>query len=95
MDQISRDPEDLVRQCIGNNHQYPDGLMLFLGTMFTPSKDRSLKGKGFTHQTGDIVKISTPKLGTLVNEVNFCHMIKPWDFGICSLMKNLSLRGLI
>ena len=42
MQQISRDPLELVDHCIGKHHQYPDGLMLFLGTMFAPIQDLSL-----------------------------------------------------
>ena len=67
---ISRDPLDLVAQAIGPNHQYPDGFVLFLGTMFAPTKDRHGPGQGFTHVVGDIVTVSTPKLGALVNRVN-------------------------
>eukprot|EP01037_Dinobryon_pediforme_P008235 gene8235-8319_t len=50
MDKISRDPADLVRQMIGTHHQYADGAVLFLGTMFAPVKDREAVGKGFTHK---------------------------------------------
>ncbi len=92
---ISRDPEDMVAQCIGSNHQYPDGLMLFLGTMFAPVEDRNLEGQGFTHKVGDIVRITSPKLGTLVNRVNRCGEIAPWTFGTVALMRNLSARGLL
>ncbi|MBV9128965.1 MAG: fumarylacetoacetate hydrolase, partial [Verrucomicrobia bacterium] len=34
LSRISRDPTDLVAQMIGPHHQYPDGVVLFLGTLF-------------------------------------------------------------
>lgn len=92
---ISRDPLDIVAQAIGPNHQYPDGFMLFLGTMFAPTQDRHGPGLGFTHEVGDVVHVSTPRLGELVNRVNHCSKIAPWDFGITALMGNLAQRGLI
>lgn len=95
MSKISRAPADLVGQTIGAFHQYPDGLMLFLGTMFAPVADRGEKGKGFTHHVGDQVTISTPLLGSLVNWVNYSDKIKPWTFGAGALMKNLVKRKLI
>jgi fumarylacetoacetate (FAA) hydrolase family protein len=87
MEEISRDPEDLVRQTIGPDHHYPDGVMLFLGSMFAPTQDRDRPGRGFTHKVGDIVSISSPKLGTLVNRVDYCDAIEPWTFGITELLK--------
>src|SRR5207245_9483578 len=57
MEKISRDPADLVAQMIGANHQYPDGAVLFLGTMFAPVQDRDAPGLGFTHHRGDGVPI--------------------------------------
>jgi len=95
MAEISRDPLEIVDHTIGPHHQYPDGLMLFLGTMFAPTVDRQAPGKGFTHLVGDIVTVSTPKLGTLVNRVNHTDKIAPWTFGISALMENLVRRGLI
>jgi fumarylacetoacetate (FAA) hydrolase family protein len=92
---ISRDPLDLVAQAIGPNHQYPDGLMLFLGTMFAPTKDRLAPGQGFTHVVGDIVTVRTPILGALVNRVNHSDKIAPWTFGAGALMANLGRRHLI
>ncbi len=92
MSQISRDPEDLVRHAIGPNHQYPDGLMLFLGTMFAPTQDRFGPGQGFTHAVGDIVTVSTPKLGALVNRVNHADRIVPWTFGLAALMSSIARR---
>ncbi len=92
---ISRDPLDLVGHAIGPNHQYPDGLVLFLGTMFAPTKDRFAPGQGFTHAVGDIVTIATPKLGALVNRVNHTNRIAPWNFGVGALMGNLARRGLL
>ena len=95
MAMISRDPLDLVGQAIGANHQYPDGMMLFLGTMFAPTQDRLGPGQGFTHVVGDIVTVATPKLGALVNRVNRSDRIPPWEFGAGALMKNLAHRGLL
>lgn len=91
---ISRDPLDLVGQAIGANHQYPDGFMLFLGTMFAPTQDRHGPGQGFTHVAGDLVAISTPGLGTLVNRVETSDRIPPWRYGIGALMRDLARRGL-
>ena len=95
MTQISRDVEDLVSQTISDCHQYPDGLALFTGTLFTPTQDRDEEDKGFTHKPGDIVSISTQKLGSLVNTVHFSNEIPPWEFGIGALMNNLAQRNLI
>ena len=92
---ISRDPLDLVEQAINRTHQYPDGMMLFLGTQFAPIQDRDEAGKGFTHKRGDIVSISARELGTLINRVNHCDKITPWTFGVTDLMRNLARRGLI
>ncbi|ACC72828.1 fumarylacetoacetate hydrolase family protein [Paraburkholderia phymatum] len=95
MSEISRDPADLVAQTCGKHHQYPDGFMLFLGTMFSPIKDRDAKGGGFTHHLGDIVTISTPQLGALRNTVQLCTEITPWTFGVRALYANLVARGLL
>jgi fumarylacetoacetate (FAA) hydrolase family protein len=95
MAEISRDPLEIVDHTIGPHHQYPDGLMLFLGTMFAPTVDRQAPGKGFTHLVGDVVTVSTPKLGTLVNRVNHTDRIAPWTFGMSALMENLARRGLL
>jgi fumarylacetoacetate (FAA) hydrolase family protein len=95
MSEISREPEELVKQVINSHHQYPDGLMLFLGTMFTPIDDRDHAGHGFTHKVGDVVKISSPKIGTLINIVDHTNNIPSWDFGVFDLMQNLSKRKLI
>lgn len=92
---ISRDPLDLVGHAIGPNHQYPDGLVLFLGTMFAPTQDRFGPGQGFTHAVGDLVAISTPRLGTLVNRVNTSDRIEPWRYGVNALMRDLARRGLL
>ncbi len=92
---ISRDPTDLVEQTIGKVHQYPDGFVLFLGTMFAPVKDRDAPGQGFTHKRDDIVTISAPQLGKLVNRMRTSDECEPWTFGISALMKNLAQRKLI
>jgi len=94
MRQISRDPLDLVAQTCGKHHQYPDGFMLFLGTMFSPIKDRDSAGGGFTHHLGDRVTIATPALGGLVNHVQRSDTIAPWTFGVRALYSNLARRGL-
>lgn len=95
MREISRDPLDLVSQTIGKHHQYPDGFMLFMGTLFAPVEDRDAPGQGFTHKTGDRVTISNPELGALVNIVRLSTECPPWTFGIATLMRNLSGRGLL
>ena len=92
---ISRDPLDLVGQAIGPQHDYPDGLMLFLGTMFAPTQDRHGPGQGFTHVVGDRVTVSAPELGALVNRVVHSQQAARWTFGIGALMRNLAGRGLL
>ena len=91
---ISRDPLDLVGQAIGANHQYPDGFVLFLGTMFAPTQDRHGPGQGFTHVVGDLVTVSAPRLGTLANRVNTSDRIAPWTYGAGALMRDLARRAL-
>ena len=93
--QISRDPLDLAAQAVNRNHQYPDGLVLFLGTAFAPTQDRGEAGRGFTHKLGDVVTIRSPSLGTLSNRIGYCDRIAPWTFGLSDLMRNLAARGLI
>jgi fumarylacetoacetate (FAA) hydrolase family protein len=95
LSQISRDPLDLASQAVNRNHQYPDGLVLFLGTAFAPTQDRGEPGHGFTHKTGDVVTIRSPALGALSNRIDYCDRIAPWTFGIADLMRNLAARGLI
>ena len=95
MQEISRDIADLVGQTIGKHHQYPDGFMLFLGTMFAPIKDRDAENEGFTHKIGDRVEISAEKFGRLINRVKLSSDCPPWEFGISELMRNLSSRKLI
>jgi len=94
MDQISRDPTDLVRQAL-SEHQYPDGFVLFLGTLFAPVQDRDVPGRGFTHRDGDVVRIATPTLGALVNRVTTSKAAAPWTMGIGALVRNLAGRGLL
>lgn len=91
--QISRDPLDLAAQAIGPYHQYPDGLVLFLGTMFAPTQDRHGPGQGFTHVVGDTVAITTPQLGTLFNRVTLSDQAPPWTYGIRALMQDLVKRS--
>ncbi len=95
MQEISRKPAELVAQTCNASHQYPDGFMLFLGTMFAPTQDRSQKGSGFTHKPGDVVRISTPLLGTLSNTVVYSDQAVPWTWGARALMRNLAQRGLL
>jgi fumarylacetoacetate (FAA) hydrolase family protein len=95
MSKISRDPLELVTHAAGKTHQYPDGMMLFLGTMFAPTQDRDRAGQGFTHKRGDIVTIATRSLGALVNRVGTSDAIPPWTFGTGALMRNLRARGLL
>ena len=95
MKEISRDPDDIVAQTIGRHHQYPDGLMLFLGTLFSPTQDRGVPGEGFTHKLGDLVEISSERLGRLCNTVQLSTECPEWTFGISALMQNLRRRDLI
>lgn len=94
MSQISRDPEDLKRQALSEHH-YPDGFVLFLGTLFAPTQDRDVAGQGFTHKVGDTVAIATPRLGRLVNRVVHSKDAPAWEFGIGALIRNLAARGLL
>jgi len=95
MSEISRNPADLAAQTINAHHRYPDGLVLFLGTLFAPVEDRYEAGKGFTHATGDVVRIASDRLGALVNRVRPTDQCEPWTFGASDLMRNLARRGLI
>ncbi|MHA6691225.1 fumarylacetoacetate hydrolase family protein [Devosia sp. A449] len=95
MSQISRTPESLVAATIGGHHQYPDGLVLYLGTMFAPVKDRGGVGKGFTHKLGDVVAISTSTLGTLSNRVNLSTKCPPWTYGASHLLRDLAKADLL
>lgn len=98
MGQISRDPADLVSQTLGPHHQYPDGIMLFLGTLFAPTQDRDAEkapGEGFTHKLGDVVTIASPDLGALTNTVDVSTNCPPWTFGARALMANLAARNLL
>ncbi|MDR3538670.1 MAG: fumarylacetoacetate hydrolase family protein [Acetobacteraceae bacterium] len=92
---ISRDPADLVAQMVNAHHRYPDGAVLFLGTMFAPVEDRDAPGKGFTHKPGDIVTVAAPKLGRLVNRMRPTDACQAWTFGVGALMRNLAGRGLL
>jgi fumarylacetoacetate (FAA) hydrolase family protein len=94
MREISRDPTELVRQA-QSEHHYPDGFTLFLGTLFAPVQDRDEPGRGFTHKEGDIVRISTPRIGALLNRVTTSKAAPPWTFGVRALMQNLASRGLL
>jgi fumarylacetoacetate (FAA) hydrolase family protein len=95
MRHIARDPVDLVAQMLGRHHQYPDGAVLYLGTMFAPVKDRGAKGVGFTHKIGDVTTIAAPELGCLANHMALSTAAPPWEFGAGALMHNLARRGLL
>src|SRR5690606_20166818 len=95
MSQISRSPEALVAAAIGSHHQYPDGFVLYLGTMFAPVQDRGGAGKGFTHRPGDVVSISTPALGTLSNTVRLATEAAPWTYGTSHLLRDLAGADLL
>jgi len=94
MEFISREPQDIVDQAIAA-HQYPDGFMLFLGTLFAPTQDRDAPGAGFTHKVGDRVSIRSARLGELCNRVNHSEKAAPWTFGLRAFMANLAQRGLL
>jgi fumarylacetoacetate (FAA) hydrolase family protein len=95
MSEIARDPADLVAEMVCNTHQYADGAVLYLGTMFAPTKDRGAPGMGFTHHDGDIVTIFAPELGSLTNRMTMSDRAPPWTFGVADLMRNLARRGLL
>lgn len=95
MAEISRDPSDLVAQTRGRHHQYPDGFVLYCGTMFAPVQDRDVEGQGFTHHTGDVVTIASAELGTLRNTVRLATEVPEWTFGTAALMRNLASRSLL
>ena len=93
MTSISRDPADIVGQTLAA-HQYPDGFMLFLGTLFAPIEDRDQPGSGFTHKLGDRVTIRSARLGALVNRVTHSETAPPWRFGLRAFINHLVQRGL-
>ncbi|MEV0052158.1 fumarylacetoacetate hydrolase family protein [Saccharopolyspora shandongensis] len=93
--EISRDVRELIGHAHGRHHQYPDGFVLFTGTMFAPTEDRDVPSQGFTHKPGDVVRISSPALGSLINVVNTAEGAPDWTFGIRALMTNLAARGLL
>ena len=95
MSQISRQPADLAGQLLNDTHQYPDGAVLYLGTMFAPTQDRDGAGMGFTHKAGDVVSVFSAGLGRLVNRVQPCDEVAPWTFGTGALMRNLAARGVL
>jgi fumarylacetoacetate (FAA) hydrolase family protein len=91
---ISRDPTELVAQTVAA-HQYPDGFMLFTGTLFAPIDDRDRPGAGFTHKLGDVVSIRSTHLGELCNAVTHSEQAPPWRFGLQAFFANLAARGLL
>ncbi len=95
MREISRDVAALAAYTVGDAHQYPDGIVLYTGTLFSPTHDRGGAGMGFTHHLRDVVRISSPRLGTLVNRVNHSEKAPRWTFGVRGLIANLTARGFI
>ncbi len=95
MTMIARDPLDLAAQMLNAHHHYPDGAVLYCGTMFAPVQDRDAPGQGFTHHSGDIVTIAAPRLGRLVNRMRRTDECEPHVFGTGALMRNLARRGLL
>jgi fumarylacetoacetate (FAA) hydrolase family protein len=91
MREISRDPLDLVAQTTAM-HQYPDGFVLFCGTLFAPTQDRGAPGSGFTHHVGDIVRIRSARLGELANRVEHSEHLAPWTYGVRELMRHIASR---
>ncbi len=95
MSEIARDPADLVAEMLNKTHQYPDGAVLYLGTMFAPKDDRGAPGMGFTHHEGDLVTIYAAELGSLTNRMTMADKAPPWSYGTADLMRNLAKRGLL
>lgn len=95
LSEISRPPQEIVNQTVGAHHQYPDGFMLYTGTMFAPTEDRDVQGEGFTHKMGDVVEITAQGLGTLRNTVQDATKIEPWTFGLADFMAYLAKRNLL
>jgi fumarylacetoacetate (FAA) hydrolase family protein len=95
MRDISRHPADIVAQMVNQNHQYPDGAVLFLGAMYAPVEDRDTPGGGFTHKLGDVVTVRSAELGSLVNRMRHSGDCPPWDFGVRELMRSLAHRKLL
>ncbi|WP_017611842.1 fumarylacetoacetate hydrolase family protein [Nocardiopsis salina] len=87
---LSRSFEQLVSATSGAHHQYPDGFVLYTGTLFAPTRDRDRPGEGFTHKDGDRVTISSPHLGSLRNTVGSAEELPRWEFGVGSLFSYLS-----
>ncbi len=95
MSEIARDPADLVAEMLNRTHQYPDGAVLYLGTMFAPKDDRGAPGMGFTHHEGDLVTIQASELGSLTNRMTMSDQAPPWTYSTTDLMRNLAKRGLL
>lgn len=93
MSQISRTPEEMARQLF-ETHHYPDGVVLFTGTLFAPVQDRDTPGIGFTHKLGDVVEIASPRLGLLANRVGLSTEIPAWKTGALDLFRSLARRGI-
>ena len=94
MREISRDPIDLLRQAMSEHH-YPDGFVMFCGTMFAPTQDRDAPGRGFTHKVDDVVTIASARIGRLVNPVMHSRDAPAWTQGIGATMRDLARRGLL
>ncbi len=92
MREISRDIEDLVAHAIGRHHAYPDGFVLFCGTMFAPVVDRGAPGLGFTHHRGDIVAIGNRPAWHAGQPDRGLHPDPALGFRHGALLRNLSAR---
>lgn len=87
---LSRSFEELVTAAHGDHHQYPDGFVLFTGTLFAPTQDRDVPGEGFTHKLGDVVTIANGSLGALINQVGRAEELPPWTYGIRDLSRDIA-----
>ena len=63
---------------VNAHHRYPDGAVLFLGTMFAPVQDRDAPGQGFTHKYRRHRHDRRAQTGTLVNRMQPTDQCEPW-----------------
>jgi fumarylacetoacetate (FAA) hydrolase family protein len=92
MAEISREPQSLVDQMYAENKSYGSGAVLFCGTTCVP-KTRD-DGTDFTHRKGDVVSITSDKLGSLRNVMQHCTDIPQPEFDLDSLSENHAKRNL-
>lgn len=98
MSKISRDPQNELLAQTFAHHQYPDGALLYCGTMFAAAmvpRDKEHPEKGFTHKYGDVVTITSSKLGSVTNVMQSADLCPKWEVGAGALMENLAERGLL